>query len=134
MDSDFSSLRIDGGMFSPEFLRRIADASPELDGCAPADYSTAEEGVNNLRDHLNYLWNRSIAVWDRFGPSGEEDIPASRVRGFLQKLMRDLGLDLSDGISKHHFGTLSPQKSILTSVRKPSAPDERHLTTSCRVS
>ena len=27
MDGDFSSIRIDGGMFSPEFLQRVADAS-----------------------------------------------------------------------------------------------------------
>ena len=35
MDGSFSSLRIDGGMFSPEFLLRVADANPEIEGCSP---------------------------------------------------------------------------------------------------
>jgi len=35
MDDSFSSLRIDGGMFSPEFLQRVADANPEIEGCSP---------------------------------------------------------------------------------------------------
>ena len=84
MDGDFSSIRIDGGMFSPEFLQRVADASPELDGCSPADYSTAEKGINNLRDYLNQL-NRSITVWNQFGPS-ERRNPAARVKGFHSTL------------------------------------------------
>ena len=53
MDDSFSSLRIDGGMFSPEFLLRVADANPEIEGCSPADFSTKDEVVSNLRDHLN---------------------------------------------------------------------------------
>ena len=108
MDGDFSSIRIDGGMFSPEFLQRVADASPELDGCSPADYSTAEEGINNLRNHLNYLWNRSIAVWDRFGPSENEELPAARVKGFIQRLMRDIGLELTS-LPKHESSGERPQ-------------------------
>ena len=111
MDGDFSSIRIDGGMFSPEFLQRVADASPELDGCSPADYSTAEEGINNLRDHLNYLWTRSIAVWDRFGPSENEELPAARVKGFIQRLMRDIGLELTS-LPKHDSSGERPQLAL----------------------
>jgi hypothetical protein len=127
MDGDFSSLRIDGGMFSPEFLQRVADASPELDGCTPGDYSTAEEGVSNLRDHLNYLWNRSIAVWDRFGPSGDEELPAARVKGFIQRLMRDIGLELTS-LPKHDSSGERPQLAYdLGGALWHVVPSEVHL-------
>ena len=109
MDDSFSSLRIDGGMFSPEFLQRVADADIEVEGCSPADFSTNDEVVTNLRDHLNYLWRMSINVWERFGPS-EDALPASRVKGFIQRLMRDLGLEL-DEFPRHISSGEQPQLS-----------------------
>jgi hypothetical protein len=100
MDDSFSSLRIDGGMFSPEFLQRVADANPEIEGCSPADFSTKDEVISNLRDHLNYVWKMSISHWERWGPTEDDPLPASRVKGFIQRLMRDLGLELSQ-FSRH---------------------------------
>ena len=52
----------------------------------------------------------SIAVWERFGPTGEEALPASRVKGFIQRLMRNLGLEL-DGFSRHISSGDRPQLS-----------------------
>ena len=108
MDDSFSSLRIDGGMFSPEFLQRVADANPEIEGCSPADFSTKDEVISNLRDHLNYVWKMSISHWERWGPAEDEPLPASRVKGFIQRLMRDLGLELSQ-FSRHISSGDRPQ-------------------------
>ena len=60
MEEAFHSLTISNGMFSPEFLQKITDARPEVEGCTPADFSTEDETITDLRNHLNYLFRSLI--------------------------------------------------------------------------
>ena len=109
MEEAFHSLTISNGMFSPEFLQKITDARPEVEGCTPADFSTEDETITDLRNHLNYLWNRCLMIWDRYGPSDENELPASKVRGFLQRMMGDLALDLKSHQMKQALGPEQPK-------------------------
>ena len=109
MEEAFHSLTISNGMFSPEFLQKITDARPEVEGCTPADFSTEDETITDLRNHLNYLWNRCLMIWDQYGPSDENELPASKVRGFLQRMMGDLALDLKSHQMKQALGPEQPK-------------------------
>ena len=108
MEEAFHSLTISNGMFSPNFAKNT-DARPEVEGCAPADFSTEDETITDLRNHLNYLWNRCLMIWDQYGPSDENELPASKVRGFLQRMMGDLALDLKSHQMKQALGPEQPK-------------------------
>ena len=97
MDADFRAVRVHGGMFSPEFLYRLANADAGVEGCDPSEMSTEETPISDLRRHFAYLWSRALSTWERFGPQDERRLGASQVRGFVQRLMDDLDHPRGEG-------------------------------------
>jgi hypothetical protein len=98
VETAFSAIRVEGGLFPAEFLQRIA--KQEAPGQADADYGVPPG--RTLRDEIGRYWTITEALWREYKRDRERsDVPAIRtgIERWLLRLLRDV-LGYSDiGIS-----------------------------------
>ena len=89
IETAFTALRIEGGLFPAEFLQRIAAFNAP--GQSPADYSVPP-GLT-LRDEIGRYWTIAEALWKEYRQNRQRtDIPPERtdIERWLIRLLRDV--------------------------------------------
>ncbi len=93
-DTDFQTLRSEGGLLPPDLLRRVLDPHSKLPGMRPEDYGLpAGERLNEV---ITQSWNRLRRHWAEFRsaaarlPEGEAGTGLTNDRWNLP-LLRELG-------------------------------------------
>ena len=89
IETAFTALRIEGGLFPAEFLQRIA--AFDAPGQSPADYGVLP-GLT-LRDEIGRYWTVAEALWKDYRQSRQRtDIPPeqSGIERWLLRLLRDV--------------------------------------------
>ena len=90
MDGEYSSLSILGGMFSHASLRKFSELDPRVEGCKPSDFSSD----SCLEEYFEQLWEKSIAIWEKYGASKDNQLTVESVEKFFQQLMANMVLQL----------------------------------------
>ena len=90
MDGDYPSLSILGGMFSHASLRKFSELDPQVEGCKPSDFSSD----SCLEEYFEQLWQKSIAIWEKYGASKDNQLTVESVEKFFQQLMANMVLQL----------------------------------------
>lgn len=89
METAFTAIRVEGGLFPAEFLQRVAKPDP-------AQKLDAGYGVppgRTLRDEIGRYWTIAEALWREYKRDRERsDLPAERVaiERWLTRLLRDV--------------------------------------------
>jgi len=89
IETAFTALRIEGGLFPAEFLQRIA--AFEAPGQSPADYGVLP-GLT-LRDEIGRYWTVAEALWKEYRQNRQRtDIPPEQtgIERWLLRLLRDV--------------------------------------------
>ena len=60
----FTTIRTEGGLFPPDFLQRLTEASSTIPGLTPAAYHLA--GKEKLHEAASRAWNRLLGIWTVF--------------------------------------------------------------------
>jgi hypothetical protein len=66
----FNTISCEGTLFPPDFLRRIVDRNPPLEGLAPETYHLTEEKLNEA---INRSWMNLLQKWHAFHRSYQPD-------------------------------------------------------------
>jgi hypothetical protein len=88
-ETAFTAIRVEGGLFPPEFLQRIA--ALEAPGQSSADYAIPPG--RTVRDEIGRYWTIAEALWKDYQQNrARTDIPAERtgVERWLLRLLRDV--------------------------------------------
>jgi hypothetical protein len=100
----FSTLRTEGGLLPPDFIRRLAEGVSGVPGLRPADYHLVEG--EKLSEAASRAWNRLQPAWAAFQkavaglPKGDPATGITREK-WLQPLFHELG-----------YGRLLPAKPV----------------------
>jgi hypothetical protein len=89
IETAFTALRIEGGLFPAEFLQRIA--AFDAPGQSPADYGVLP-GLT-LRDEIGRYWTVAEALWKDYRQTRQRiDIPPEQtgIERWLLRLLRDV--------------------------------------------
>jgi N-6 DNA Methylase len=60
----FTTIRTEGGLFPPDFLQRLTEASSTVPGLGPEAYHLA--GKEKLHEAASRAWNRLLGIWKVF--------------------------------------------------------------------
>lgn len=102
-NSNYSSIKIEGGLLSPDLLDRLISSPEEVNGMKPDDYHLA--GNERLNEAINRSWNRVCTLWQSFQEACEKlpesDLGTGMTRErWLLPLFQELG-----------YGRLVPAKA-----------------------
>jgi len=70
----FITIKTEGGLFSADFLQRLASASSDVPGLTPEAYHLA--GREKLNEAASRAWNRLLGIWAAF-QDATKNIPAT---------------------------------------------------------
>ncbi len=94
MNTEFTTVRTEGGLLPPDLLHRIAAADPDLGGFDPEKYGL-QQG-DRVGEAASRAWARAKNYWAAFRsateelPEGESGLTQTRAQ-WLQPLLRELG-------------------------------------------
>ncbi|MGH9542805.1 MAG: Eco57I restriction-modification methylase domain-containing protein [Terriglobales bacterium] len=89
-----TAVRIEGGLFSPDFLQRLGAGAADIPGLRPEDYHLP--GREKLNEGVSRSWNRLLGVWQSFRaalhalPAGDRATSITREK-WLLPLFAELG-------------------------------------------
>jgi hypothetical protein len=89
METAFTAIRVEGGLFPAEFLQRVA----KPDSAQKLDASYGVPPGRTLRDEIGRYWTIADALWREYKRDRERsDLPAERVaiERWLTRLLRDV--------------------------------------------
>ncbi len=94
LNSQFSSIRTEGGLLPQDLLSRIQTGDPELKGLDPQTYHLAPN--ERIGEAVNRSWNRMLVLWHVFHESLEKESESSQATGitrerWLLPLFQELG-------------------------------------------
>lgn len=107
-----TTIRLEGALFSRDFIARLGAAVPDLSQLTPQSYGLAPE--EKLREAISASWNTLSARWDRFKterdrlPEGDYGVALTR-REWLLPVLQELG-----------FGRVQPAAAIRLVVGEES--------------
>jgi hypothetical protein len=88
----FITIRTEGGLFPPDFLRRVTESSSTIPGLTPEAYHLA--GKEKLNEAASRAWNRLLGIWIVFYatkvPAGDPGTTTTREK-WLLPLFGELG-------------------------------------------
>ncbi len=88
----FTTIRTEGGLFPPDFLRRVTESSSTIPGLTPEAYHLA--GKEKLNEAASRAWNRLLGIWIVFYatnvPAGDPGTTTTREK-WLLPLFGELG-------------------------------------------
>jgi N-6 DNA methylase len=88
----FTTIRTEGGLFPPDFLQRLTEASSTVTGLTPEAYHLA--GKEKLHEAASRAWNRLLGIWTVFYATnitgGDPGTTATREK-WLLPLFGELG-------------------------------------------
>jgi hypothetical protein len=88
----FTTVRTEGGLFPPDFLQRVTEASSTIPGLTPEAYHLA--GKEKLHEAASRAWNRLLGIWTVFYATniqaGDSGTTTTREKWLLQ-LFGELG-------------------------------------------
>ena len=90
----FATIRTEGGLLPPEFLQRVADGDPDVDGLDPGSYHLPEN--ERLNEAITRSWTRLQGAWKSFSqarrslPADDTGASITRER-WLHPLFNQLG-------------------------------------------
>ena len=101
--SNYSCIRIEGGLLSLDLLDRLINSPEEMDGLKKDDYHLV--GNERLNEAINRSWNRICTLWKSFQEARdklpESDLGTGMTRErWLLPLFQELG-----------YGRLVPMKA-----------------------
>jgi hypothetical protein len=70
----FTTIRSEGALLPPDFLRQIAEGRDKIPGLTPEAYHLA--GTERLNEAASRSWNRLLGVWAAF-QAATRDLPAT---------------------------------------------------------
>ena len=98
----FTTISTEGGLFPPDFLRRVTESSSTVPGLTPEAYHLA--GKEKLSEAASRAWNRLLGIWTVFYatsvPAGDPGTTTTREK-WLLPLFGELG-----------FGRLQQAKAV----------------------
>ena len=71
MIEDFHCITINGGMYSPEFLIKIADGNASVEGTNPSTYG--HQDSRDLNNYISALWGPACHAWNTLGQRAIEN-------------------------------------------------------------
>jgi hypothetical protein len=88
----FTTIRTEGGLFPPDFLRRVTESASTIPGLTPEAYHLA--GKEKLHEAASRAWNRLLGIWTVFYttdvPAGDPGTTTTREK-WLLPLFGELG-------------------------------------------
>ena len=88
----FTTIRTEGSLFPPDFLRRVTESSSTIPGLTPEAYHLA--GKEKLNEAASRAWNRFLGIWTVFYvtnvPAGDPGTTTTREK-WLLPLFGELG-------------------------------------------
>jgi hypothetical protein len=93
-NTEFQTIRSEGGLLPPDLLRRVLDPSGDIEGTRPQDYGLPES--ERFNEVITQTWNRLRKHWSEFHdameklPEGEAGTGLTNERWSLP-LLRELG-------------------------------------------
>jgi len=93
MIEDFNCITINGGMFSPEFLIKIADGNATVEGTNPSTYG--HQDSQDLNNYISALWGAACQTWNTLGQRAiENDEVATHSKSFIKRLLHSMEIDV----------------------------------------
>jgi hypothetical protein len=81
----FTTIRTEGGLFPPDFLRRVTESSSTIPGLTPEAYHLA--GKEKLNEVASRAWTRLLGIWTVFYattvPAGDPGTTTTREKWLL---------------------------------------------------
>ena len=93
MIEDFNCITINGGMYSPEFLIKIADGDATIEGTNPSTYG--HQDSRDLNNYISALWGAACHTWNTLGQRAlEHDEVATHSKSFIKRLLHSMEIDV----------------------------------------
>jgi hypothetical protein len=114
MYGDFECLDVKGGMFSIDFLHRIADLDQSIEGIDPETFDEADK--SSLDSLIGATWGMVGHLWRTLGNKAIESGEGSKTMAWISRFLDSLGIKLGTkqyqtpedrpNISRHAHGSL----------------------------
>jgi len=86
MIEDFNCITINGGMFSAEFLIKVADGDATIEGTNPSTYG--HQDSRDLNNYISALWGAACHTWNTLGQKAiENEEVATHSKSFIKRLL-----------------------------------------------
>jgi hypothetical protein len=93
MIEDFNCITINGGMYSPEFLIKIADGDASVEGTNPSTYG--HEDSRDLNNYISALWGAACHTWNTLGQKAiENGEVATHSKSFIKRYYTLMEIDV----------------------------------------
>ena len=93
MIKDFQCITMSGGMFSAEFLIKIADGDTTVEGTNPSTYG--HENSHDLNNYISSLWSAACHTWKTLGQKAVENGEvATHSKSFIKRLLQSMEIDV----------------------------------------
>lgn len=97
MIEDFHCITMSGGMFSAEFLIKIADGDTTVEGTNPSTYW--HENSHDLNNYISSLWSAACHTWKTLGQKAVENGEvATYSKSFIKRLLQSMEIDVGTTI------------------------------------
>ena len=93
MIEDFNCITINGGMYSPEFLIKIADGDATIEGTNASTYG--HQDSRDLNNYISALWGAACHTWNTLGQKAiENGEVATHSKSFIKRLLHSMEIDI----------------------------------------